>query len=267
MKLDIFRLISIDPYGVGNEENALVDLLYSYFLGKNGLDHYREIKVNQVHQEQGIEEFVDIEDKYVHVNIIFNTDPNFDNLDDLSKNKIRLDLIHAGLLRFAEKDNRYPKSILEDIRNEILRNNFNLELLGQVQKNPYDESISYRLVIRPQTKYFEYFFLIQKEGKDLCKIPVYKGKANTFYLAALFSKVMWKTKNKVVIEGLEEQMQMTLDSDNCNLTFQNLTEYSKPPLWEMSRADISDQDNLNAYENWIHSLPPGYAAILNNNQN
>lgn len=267
MKVDIFRMTSIDPYGVGNKENGLLDLLYSYFLNKYGLDYYPYLVVNQIHQEQGIEEFVDIQKNEAFVSIVFNTAPSFETLDDLHKNKIRLDLIHAGLLRLSEKDERFSKSILEKIKREILDSNFTFDLPGEIRKNPKDESTIFRFVLRPHTKYFDHFFLIQRDGKDLCKMHVYRGKPYTSYFESFFSKVTWKPNNRIVIEGKEKQMKITFDFEKCKILFENLTQYPKPPLWEMSRADISEKENLTAYENWIHSLPPGYAAIIRNSEN
>jgi hypothetical protein len=267
MKVDIFRLISVDPHGIGNKENGLLDLLYSYLLWKNGLDYYRFIKVNQIHQDQGIEEFVEIEKGLVHINIIFNTDPNFDTLNDANKNRIRLDIIHAGLLRLADKDPKFSKTNLEKIKDEILERNFNFELEGQIRKSPFDDTTVCRFLINPQTKYFDYFFLIQKDGSDLCKIPIYRGKPLTYYLDSFFSTVTWNNKNQVVIEGKEKQIKMILDVANCKLDFQNLTQYPKPPLWEMANAEIDEQDNKTAYENCLHSLPPAYSAIIRESEN
>jgi len=267
MKVDIFRLISVDPNGIGNKENGLLDLLYSYLLWKNGLDYYSFIKVNQIHQDQGIEEFVEIEEGFVHINIIFNTDPNFDTLNDAKKNKIRLDVIHAGLLRLADEDLKFSKIILEKIKNEILERDFNFELEGKIRKSTFDDKTVCQFLINPQTKYFDYFFLIQKDGNDLCKINIYRGKPSTFYLDSFFSTMIWNNENQVIIEGKEKQMKMILDVANCKLNFQNLTRYPIPPLWEMEKAEISEQENMTAYENWLHSLPPAYSAIIRESEN
>lgn len=267
MKVDIFRLISVDPNGIGNKENGLLDLLYSYLLWKNGLDYYRFIKVNQIHQDQGIEEFVEIEEGIVHINIIFNTDSNFEALNDVNKNRIRLDIVHAGLLRLAEEDPKFFKATLERIKNEILERNFNFELEGEIKESPFDNGTICKFLINPQTKYFDYFFLVLKEGKDLCKVNIYRGKPTTFYLDSFFSTVIWNNKDLITIEGREKQMKMTLNVVKCDLNFQNLTEYAVPPLWEMMKAEISEQENKNAYENWLHSLPPAYSAIVRGNEN
>ncbi len=267
MKVDIFRLISVAPNGIGNKENGLLDLLYSYLLCENGLDYYKYIKVNQIGADQGIEEFVDIRKGFVHINIIFNTDLNFDKLNDITKNKLRLDIIHAGLLRLGDKDPKFSKITLEKIKKEILERDFNFELEGKIRKNRFDDITSFKLLINPQTKYFDYFFLIQKDGKNLCRIPIYRGKPSTYYLDSFFSTLTWNNESQLTVTGKEKQMKIILDTTSCKLTFQNLTKYPKPPLWEMMRADIDEQQSSNAYENWLDSLPPGYSAIIRDNDN
>ena len=267
MKIDIFRLISVDPRGIGNTGNGLLDFLYSYLLWQNGLGYYKYIRVNQIHQDQGIEEFVDMEEGKVHINIIFNTDINFDALDDIEKNRIRLDIIHSGLLRLSDKDPNFSNKTLRKIRDEILQKEFNIEVECLIKESPYDNNLFCKILVNPLARCFDYYILLQKDDNVLCKIHFFRSNPLTYYFEVIFNKISWKTEGEVIIEGSENQMKMSLDVNNCKLDFQNLTIYPSPPLWEMANAEISEQEKRSAYQNWLDSLPPAFSAIIGQSEN
>lgn len=267
MNIEYFRLVSVDPQGIGNKGNGQIDLLYSSLLNLYGLNYYKSIKVNQIAPNQGIKEFVEIEKGFVHVNIIYIIDPRFDSLADFEKNKIRLEVIHAGLLRLAKEDDKFAKVKLERIRNEILENKFDFAIEVFKKENPVDNKFLSKLIIRPQSGYFDFFLQVINEGHRVCEIHLYKGKSTPFYVDSFFSKIIWVGINQLIIEGEEKQMRIIIDINECNVSFDNLTSYSKPPLWEMMRVGLTQEENNNAYENWLHSLPPAYSAIIRNSDN
>ncbi|MFT3677209.1 MAG: hypothetical protein QM781_15035 [Chitinophagaceae bacterium] len=267
MKIEIFRLISIDPNGIGNRGNGLLNIIYSYLLWKNGLDYYRFIKVNQIGREQQVKEFVEIDKGYVHINLIYPTDKDFNLLDDDNKNKIRLEVAHAGLLRLAEVDSRFSISKLNKIHEEVIKNNFQIALESDGKINQFDKGVLVKLLILPSITYFDYHLIIQRDGAEICRQFLYRGKPAPDIVTYFFSKPKWKNKNELVIEGEEKQMRLRLNISNCNLEFQNLTQYPSPPLWEMMKVGISEQESKSAYENWLHSLPPAVAAMIRDHEN
>lgn len=267
VKIEIFRLISIDPDGIGNQGNGLLDILYSYLLWKNGLDYYKFIRINQIGREQQIKEFVEIKKGKVHVNLIHPTDKKFDLLDNFSKNRIRLDVIHAGLLKLAEVDSRFSSNVLEKIREDILKNNFNVSLDGEWKVNQFDRTVQFRFSVIPYTDFFDYYITVQRDGIEICKQFLYRGKPNPSIAFYFFSRPKWKNKNELLIEGEEKQMRIRLDISSCTLEFQNLTQYTNPPLWEMMKVGIGEQESKSAYEDWLHSLPPAVAAIVRDSNN
>lgn len=264
-KLDYLRLISIDPYGIGNEGNGMLDILYSYLLRENGLSFYNYIKINQIHQSQGIKEFVDFDKGKVHVNIIYNTPSNFDFLDDFSKNKIRLELIHEGLLRLSKEDERFQKGKLEKIREEILLKKFYFIIEGVISVNPFDKNIISKILITPQPKYFIFSLEVKNENNFLYKVNLYISKPLVYYLDSFFSIMKWTKKDELYVSGKSKQMNILLNLSNCDIQFKNLTQYNKPPLWEIGKAEASDTEKKVAYKNWLDSLPPEYAAVIRNN--
>lgn len=267
MKIDIFRLISIDHNGIGNRGNGLLNIIYSYLLWKNGLDYYKFVKINQIGREQQVKEFVEIQKEYVHINLIHPTDKNFDLLDDDRKNKIRLEIIHAGLMRLAEVDSRFSISKLNEIRKEVIESNFRIALESNGKINRFDKAVLVKLLILPSTTYFDYHLIVQRNEMEICRQFLYRGKPAPDIVSYFFSKPKWKNKNELVIEGQEKQMRIRLDISSCTLEFQNLTQYPNPPLWEMMKVGISEQENKSAYEDWIHSLPPAVAAIVRDSNN
>lgn len=264
-KLDYLRLISIDPYGIGNEGNGMIDILYSHLLNENGLSFYKYIKINQIHQSQDIKEFVDFDRGKVHVNIIHNTPSNFDHLDDFSKNKIRLEVIHKGLLRLSKEDERFQKNKLEEIREELLSKKFYFVIEGVVLVNPFEKNIISKISITPHSKYFIFSLEVKNENGVLCKANLYTSKPLVYYLDSFFSVMKWINKDELCVGGKSKEMNILLKLSNCDIRFKNLTRYNKPPLWEMGRAEATDIEKKVAYENWLDSLPPEYAAVIKNN--
>ncbi len=263
-RLDYLRLISIDPNGIGNEGNGMLDILYSYLLYENGLSFYKYIKINQIHQSQDIKEFVDFDKGKVHVNIIHNTPSNFDYLDDISKNKIRLEVIHAGLLRISKEDERLQKDKLEKIREEILLKKNYFIIDGIVSVNPFDKNITCKILITPQAKYFIFSLDVKNKDSYLCKVDLYRSKPLVYYLDSFFSIIKWINKDELYVGGKAKQMSILLNLSNCDIQFKNLTQYNKPPLWEMGKTETNNTEKRVAYENWLDSLPPEYAAVIRN---
>jgi hypothetical protein len=267
MKIDIFRLTSIDPDGVGNEENGLVDLLYSFLLWRNGLDYYKYILVNQIGKNQNINEIVQIKGGRVHINLIHATDKNFDQLDDIRKNMAKVDIIHDGLQRLGKVDPRFSTELLNKVRDQIVSNNFSVVLESVGKDSPFEKGVSGKMIILPTSKYFDYCLLIKNGDKEVCRQFIYRGMPTSYYYYSLFSSAKWKNRTTFIVEGREKQMRLKLDVSNCKVVFENLTQYPSPPLWEMMKVGISEQESKSAYENWLHSLPPAVAAMIRVHEN
>jgi hypothetical protein len=109
--------------------------------------------------------------------------------------------------------------------------------------------------------------LIKQDEKDKCRLLIYKGKPSDYYIADLFFYGKWKDTNEFIITGKLKEMEIHITIDSCSVEYINLTSYPKAPFFEMMKADISDQDNKKAYDDYIHSLPPGIAAIVTHEPN
>lgn len=261
------KLNSVIPHGVGSgPESGAIDLIYTFLLDKFGQSIYSYISINQIGSE--LNEFVMKESgKNIHVNIRYPTYDNFETMSVDEKNKIRLEVVHSGLLRIADYDKKLSAEKLEEIKREVLNKNFSFEFDLKIFKNKKNASLIAKITVQPGMDKFDYFLLIEESGNEICKILIYKGRTNIFYFDQLFNVGKWKNDEELIITGKEKQIQLRVFIDRCKVEYINLTPYSKPPLFEMFRADISDADRDKAHKDWMHSLPPAIAANVRESEN
>lgn len=118
------------------------------------------------------------------------------------------------------------------------------------------------IMLQPDTKHFNYFVYIEKQGKVKCRISLYCGITSMSYYADFFSTMQWRSDNELVIGGKAKQVEILIMVDECVALFKNLTTYDLAPYFQMMRADISNDEKLKADEDWLHSLHPAHAAII-----
>lgn len=260
MQLELIRLVSTDWNGIGNDGNAMLDLIYTYLIQEKGLGYYHHIKINQISAE-GMNDII-FDRNSVHINFVYNVSPDFASFSALKKNEIRLDIIHNALLALGQQDSRFESDILEEIRAEIIKKQFVIEIEYFNHRLNKRNDIGVSLLVIPSPMYFDFFLVLQENFKQMFHAHVFRGKPSDYYIDMLFSKSQWKTDKEFVLSGSERQMQLTLILDGYQLKFENLTSFPKPPLWEMMKFHSQETEGIIAYENWIHSLPPAYAAML-----
>lgn len=260
------RLNSVVPHGVSGPQAGALDLIYSFLLQEFKQDFYNYISINQIGTD--INEFVQNEQgKKMHVNIRYPEYDDFEERDSSEKNRIRLEVIHSGLLRIADYDKKFDVDKLEAIKRKILDNKFLFDIPLKMAINKKNKSLKAAIIVRPGVDSFDYFVSAEENGKEKCKGLIYKGITNTSYFAYFFKDSKWKNDNEIIITGKEKQVEVHVFVDKCKIEFVNLTPYPKPPLFEMLRVDISDEDKERAYKDWLHSLPPSHAAIIRNADN
>jgi len=260
MKTEIINLGSVVKNGVEGPENGAINLIYSYLLQEYGLNFYNRIKINQIGDD--LEELIMRENKKIHINIRYPADPNYVNKPISEKNIIRLNIIHAALLRLAHAYNRLEVDKLEAIRNKILENNFIIDIPYKNIINPKQKDQVAKITIQPQENTFTFYVTIEEEVKGKCKILLFNGKTSDYYITALFSYAKWYGTGKVVISGKYKEVEMHVDVNKCSVDIVNLSRYEKPPFFEMMRSDISESDIEIAYQNWLNSLPPGHEDFI-----
>lgn len=256
------RLNSVVPHGVGSSpESTAIDVIYYFLLREFEQNKYSAIFINQVGDD--LNEFVMKEPNHkVFVNIRYPVFDDFEMKTVQEQNLIRLDVVHTSLLRVAEYDGKFDVNKLEAIKQKILNADFSFDFVCKEHRNKKNESLIAKIIVHPATDTFDYYCVIEENERLKCKIKIYAGRTEMYYYGALFSKVKWKSANEVTITGKEKQMEISIIVDDCSVTFKNLTPYKKAPFFEMMRSDITKSERANAHIDWMHSLPPEYAANL-----
>lgn len=262
MRFDVVRLTSTAEKGIGNAGNAMLDIIYSMLIQQKGLDYYWHVKINQISDPQ-LEGFF-VESRKVHVNVLFDTPENFHNLADVDQNKIRLEIIHQGMMKLSEIDKRFKPGLLEEIRNGILDRNFKFKIVQLDAINPVNPSIWAGLQIEPNSSFFDFYLVVKEHDQQKIGQLIFRGRPSDYYIDQLFAKCEWLNVHEFIITGAEKQMNIRFECKQSKLTLENLTTFAKPPLWEMMKYQ-SEADET-AYQNWIRSLPPAFSAIIRDNK-
>lgn len=257
MKTQI-RLNSVVPHGVSGPEAGAINLIYEFLLNEHKQNSYTYISINQIGDD--LEEVMIKEGKRIYLNIRYPSPEEFEFKNDEEKNRIRLEVIHSGLLRIAEKDKKLNVQALQEIKDKIEKNNFSFDFIYMVYKKKND--LSAQLIVHPKTDRFEFYIQIEEKGKVKCRVSIYNGNTSGFYVPDLFKFGSWKSKDHFVLTGKRRDVEINVYIDQCKVEYINLTPYDKAPFFEMFRADVSSEEKQIAIKNFEHSLPPAIAASI-----
>ncbi|GGB25358.1 hypothetical protein [Puia dinghuensis] len=257
----VIRLGSVVEHGVGGPETGAINLIYTSMLNEFGQGCYRYIGINQIGEE--LNEFVMKEAaKTIYVNIRYPVYRDFESKSTGEKNRIRLDVIHAALVRIAEYDRKFDVQVLELIKEKILEKDFSFEFVCKSFVFKKKAGRIAKVVLQPEINKFNYYVVIEDAGKTIRRLLMYVGLTDTIYVSDLFSEGKWKSENEIVITGKLNEVEISVFVSEGEIRFKNLTSYAKPPYFEMMRADISEEDRAKAHQDWRHSLPPAVTAII-----
>lgn len=105
------------------------------------------------------------------------------------------------MLRIAHHEQKIDIHALEAIKQKILEHNFlfNFPLKNYVSKK--DPSIVATLLVSPEIDQFNYTVSIRQHEKEKCRILIYSGKTNIFYIDYFFQNGRWKNNNELIITG------------------------------------------------------------------
>ena len=259
------RLGSVIPHGVGGPEAGAIDLIYYFLLREYGQNSYNHIFINQIGED--LNEIILKQGKQININIRYPAQEDFELKSDYEKNRIRLDVTHAALLRIAEKEKKLDIQILEIIKNKILENNFSFDFVLKTFKNKKPDNLFAKLIVQPKASSFLYYIQIEEDEKVKCKLPIYNGFTNTFYVRKLFGIGKWKKNNDFILKGKNGEVEIHIIVDSCEVKYINLTKYEKAPSFEIFRSDITLDESEKARKDWHHSLPPAIASFLRDANN
>jgi hypothetical protein len=256
-----FLLNSVVPHGVSGPEAGAIEVIYHFLLPKFKQNVYQCISINQIGDE--LNEFISREPgNKIHINIKYPAYEDFEKKSVAEKNRIRLDLVHTSLIRIAEYDNKLDKTILEEIKKEILSKDFSFDFVCKTFINRKNRSLIAKIVVRPDMFEFIHYVVIEEYGIEKCKILIYRGMTSSFYFNYFFKNGSWKSENELIISGNRNEIEIRVIIDECKVDFKNLTTYPKPPFFELMKTDITSEEREKARLDWHHSLPPGMAALL-----
>lgn len=259
MRLNILQLGSVVPEGVGGAGAGAINLIYSFLLQEYKCDVYSYIYINQIGDE--LEEIIIKDGKGININIRYpNKDFDSKSLDE--KNIIRLDVVHTALFRIAEKERKLDINCLEKIRDRILLQDFEFELLYKQYEDKKNQLVG-KILIQPYQHKFCFYFSTEKNGEQISKILVYEGKCTEYYIRDIFYTGNWVNTKEFVIKDKNKEIEIHVLIEENKVELINLTKYKYPPFFEIMKAGETSEAT---HKNWLDSLPPGTADFIKENQ-
>jgi hypothetical protein len=122
MKIEIVRLGSLVMHGVGGPGAAAIGLIYSMLLQEYRQDLYSMIVINQI--DEKLDEVIVKHGSQVNVNVRYPARQDIESLSELEQNKMRIGVLHEGLVRIAQHYKKLDIEILNRIREQVLKNSF-----------------------------------------------------------------------------------------------------------------------------------------------
>lgn len=252
MPIKAFHLNSVVPHGVGSSpEASAIELIYAVLLKRFDADVY-SFSINQIGDD--LEEFFLKEPRNkIHINFRYPANNDFESKTVQEKNLIRLEVIHAALLKIAETDSKVDINKLHSIKDDIIRNNFNYEFELKRFTNRRHKDLVAKIIVSPQVDKFIYYVSIENKGQELLRLLLYNGVPGYHYFTKFFQKGKWKNENEIIITGKDNIIETHILIDKKRIDFINLTGYQNPPMFQLMKADISKEEKEKAYNNWHDS--------------
>lgn len=258
------RLNSVVPAGVGSCSEAIsMEVIYTYLLQKYEQNVYSVISINQVGDD--LDELILKEPgNKIHINIRYPADDNFDLKSEQEKNITRLAVIHTALLRIAASDKKLDPSKVEMIRGEILEKNFSFEFVRKLYPNKADDSIVGKVVFQPTMKECNYYFIVEKNGNQICRAHIYKSLPLIAYdYDNFFGMGKWKGVNEFILTGKLKEVETIIKIDTCSVEVINLTHFKMPPHYTLMQAGVLDSVRKMALKDFESLIPPESLPVYN----
>jgi len=230
------KLDSVIRHGVGGPESGAIALIYEFLLAEFNQNNYKYIHVNQIGDD--LEEvIVKMPVGQIYVNVRHPAQADFKSKGIDEQNRIRLEIMHTGLLRIAKHEGKLNIEQLESIKRKILTHNFSFNFLVKTFTNPELTSLKANLIIEPKTDRFDYFISIVENGDEKCKVLIYEGATSVYYFDYFFTKGKWKGDNEFIVTGNRKEVAIHVLVDKCKVEYEGLTELSKTSAFETYKAN------------------------------
>ncbi|MBN8877487.1 MAG: hypothetical protein J0I32_08070 [Sphingobacteriales bacterium] len=241
MKTQI-KLGSIVRHGIGGPQSGAIALIYEFLLGELNQTSYKYISVNQIGDDLD-EVIVKMPVGQIYVNVRYPADEDFKSKSIDEQNRIRLEIMHTGLLRIAKHEGKLDIGQLESIKEKILTNNFSFSFLVKTFTNPRSSSLSANLIIEPKMDRFDYFISTVENGTEKCKVLIYEGATSVYYFGYFFTKAKWKGDNELIITGNRKEVAIHVLMDKCKVVYESLAELSETSAFEIYKANSRPKNN------------------------
>lgn len=262
MKTNLLHLDSVVPNGVGGPEAGMISLIYSFLLSECGLDFYKYIHINQIGDD--LDEVIINKGKEVYINIRYPAHSDFNLKNAVEKNIIRLEIVHAALLRIAAKNDKINVDVLGAIKERIIKSNFLFEIIYNAYHNKKKENLIAKVIIQPASEKFNFYVTITDDQMEKCRILIYEGKPTDYYVDDLFYYGKWKNENEFILSGKQSEIEFHFFADKCIIELINKSENkNSAPVFNLYKTGAGEKD----LQDYINSLNPGIAAVIVQSQN
>ncbi len=254
---------SVVPHGVGSSSEAsAIELIYAILLRRFDADVY-SFSINQIGND--LEEFILKEPgNKIHINFRYPAYKDFESKTVQERNLIRLEVIHAALLKIAENDSKVAADKLNLIKEDIIENDFNYEFQVKQFTNRKNKDLVAKIILHPRVDKFVYYISIENKGQEFLRLLLYNGLPGYDYFTKFFQKGKWRGENEVIITGKDNIVETHVLLDQKRIDFINLTNYENPPMFQLMKADISKKEKERALNDWYDSLPLEMSITLRN---
>lgn len=125
-----------------------------------------------------------------------------------------------------------------------------------------NKSIAAFVVVNPFEDRFSYNLRVKENDEERCYLHLYDGITDLFYFNDLFKFGKWKRQNMLIISGKEKQTEFHVDIAKCNLQVVKLTNLPTAPLYELMKANLSENQGAQARQGWLKSMPLEMKDVL-----
>lgn len=165
-------------------------------------------------------------------------------------------------MRIADHDKKLDKEKLNLIREHILKHDFDFLFTYKQVALKKSPDIKASVLVKPELKRFRIFVSVENNGSELFNIEIYQGAPSHVILEPLFSSIKWKGEDEIIVTGRNKEVEFRISLKERNVNIVNLTRYDISPTFQRFKADVTKEEKDQAYRDWLHSLPPWAAALI-----
>ncbi|BAV07760.1 hypothetical protein SAMN05421788_103110 [Filimonas lacunae] len=193
MEIEFLRLNSLVDNSIGIPYSYYVGYIYTYYLQKLQLEYYSFIVINHIDDDLNEGLFLDTGIKgEIGMNVRMPFQKPFDSLEEVERSIFRLNVIHEAMLKLANNDSRFSVEVLEQIKSEILRANFIVDIPYWVSSNKKKKEIIGAVIVNPKEREYTFYFVIAENGIEKQRTYLQSMEVNDFYIDTIHFDGAWQ---------------------------------------------------------------------------